>query len=80
MLSNLESLNSQNVAKNPNFLLLGRYTVNFLTPNRWYGILFRCEQQYGGPNGVVYVNEEEHLIKTHKEVDTFSCCFLYYHI
>ncbi|KAI1726616.1 hypothetical protein DdX_03338 [Ditylenchus destructor] len=48
-------------------LTRGRYTVNFLTPNRWYGILFRCEQQYGGPNGVVYVNEEEHLIKTHKE-------------
>ncbi|KAI1733078.1 hypothetical protein Ddc_01989 [Ditylenchus destructor] len=50
-------------------LTRGRYTVNFLTPNRWYGILFRCEQQYGGPNGVVYVNEEEHLIKTHKELD-----------
>uniref|UniRef100_A0A915CYP0 Uncharacterized protein n=1 Tax=Ditylenchus dipsaci TaxID=166011 RepID=A0A915CYP0_9BILA len=45
----------------------GRYTINFLTPNRWYGIRFRCEQQYGGPAGTIYVNQEDHLVKTHKK-------------
>jgi hypothetical protein len=45
----------------------GRYTINFLKPNTWYGIAFRCEQQPMGPNGPIYIDSEEHLVKTHKE-------------
>jgi len=48
-------------------LTRGRYTISFLLPSHWYGLVFHAEQQYGGPTGTIYVSEERHLIKTHKE-------------
>ncbi|CAD5226727.1 unnamed protein product [Bursaphelenchus xylophilus] len=45
----------------------GRYTVNFLKPNTWYGIAFRSRQQHNKPNGPIYIDFEEHLVRTHRE-------------
>ncbi|KAL3098954.1 hypothetical protein niasHS_000942 [Heterodera schachtii] len=46
-------------------LTRGRYTVNWLQPNRWYGVNFRAEQHYAG-GSAVYTNEEAHLVKTRR--------------
>lgn len=46
-------------------LTRGRYTVNWLQPNRWYGVHFRAEQHYAG-GAAVYANEESHLVKTRR--------------
>ncbi|CAD5218985.1 unnamed protein product [Bursaphelenchus okinawaensis] len=48
------------------FITRGRYTVNFLRPNTWYGIAFRSKQQHR-PEGPIYIDFEEHLIRTHRE-------------
>uniref|UniRef100_A0A9J2PB38 Uncharacterized protein n=1 Tax=Ascaris lumbricoides TaxID=6252 RepID=A0A9J2PB38_ASCLU len=39
----------------------GRYTINFLRANRWYGIMFRSENLI---DGVTHMNIEEKLIRT----------------
>uniref|UniRef100_A0A915MYL3 Uncharacterized protein n=1 Tax=Meloidogyne javanica TaxID=6303 RepID=A0A915MYL3_MELJA len=44
---------------------LGKYTINWLQPNHWYGVYFRAEQRYGGGTAI-YANEEFYLLKTKK--------------
>ncbi|VDM26501.1 unnamed protein product [Toxocara canis] len=39
----------------------GRYTINFLKANRWYGIMFRSENII---DGVLHMSVEEKLIRT----------------
>ncbi|KAF7637683.1 hypothetical protein Mgra_00002942 [Meloidogyne graminicola] len=51
-------------------LTRGKYTINWLKPNNWYGIYFRAEQSYNG--GIaIYVNEEAYLLKT-KRIDEIN--------
>ncbi|MFH4979664.1 hypothetical protein AB6A40_006373 [Gnathostoma spinigerum] len=51
------------------FLLLmrGRYRINFLKPNRWYGLIFVSENTSGG---MVNVNVDERLIRTPRTDNT----------
>uniref|UniRef100_A0A914KVH4 Uncharacterized protein n=1 Tax=Meloidogyne incognita TaxID=6306 RepID=A0A914KVH4_MELIC len=46
-------------------LTRGKYTINWLQPNHWYGVYFRAEQRYGGGTAI-YANEEFYLLKTKK--------------
>uniref|UniRef100_A0A915NDV8 Uncharacterized protein n=1 Tax=Meloidogyne javanica TaxID=6303 RepID=A0A915NDV8_MELJA len=46
-------------------LTRGKYTINWLQPNHWYGVHFRAEQRYGGGTAI-YANEEFYLLKTKK--------------